>query len=799
MKPLAINTYTSTASGNKEQILSIFINDPNVTLDEFDAAFVDAISKINVAVDFVHIVGYTQEVDRIRAWLTAADSALKGRFEGLVGAGETGIRCIRFDQDSGKHVVESLNGDPVNDDELIRSEQQDVLLEVFKLGGGEQRAPFGTHYVKTSGNHADRFLRVSNVLEDGANVSLIAYWLAAYLWKRPVRHVIVDTSGIYSVAQKVIYEVGARGGLTCTPSLWSHRSYDGIDQITEDQAAEALFLISASSSGGLEHRLIQQGASPAAVVTLFLLAPSGSANGHFICNLTGPNGNGLDAIENFTEGDCRWCRSHFHRILIQGDQFSITPPNVSSVEIKATDLPDSIKPMLSALIGLRVFCAYRRRENDRIATIGADVAPVLQATPTQKNQAFLNKKRMEWASLVRRSSTVSLRHVVSCSYPYSLELGKEIALATQKLLQKTERPAVISPGDLRSAEPEKETSTLVISSCIDESKELLSVSRTLRDVQENGSITYLSVLQLINPKSEAERLRSNLMFGQHGPSTFSMHCLISLPICCYEEVTSWASELAALRRIVSFADQHDMEVPAKLDERITRLEQAPATGLIDDLFWTTREGEPLALRSDFSLITDARNPPEATQADLFVIITAILTQLRTSPDASRRLSHNAYERSIFAPENFDRFNDGVLQACMWRAAKSEELSYGACDISMSERMLNVLLHALPGQTVKERSEALMEFLIALATDRLTLHSEHLREFCSRVIAIEAAEDSARLTSQYLLWREQERHPEKALGVGTARATNDVPSIGEKGEAPQAQQFEIEIHPGLEGA
>lgn len=219
MKPLAIYTYTSTASGNKEQVLSIFINDPNVTLDEFDAAFVDAISKINVAVDFVHIVGYTQEVDRIRAWLIAGDSALKGRFESLVGAGETGIRCIRFDQDSGKHVVESLNREPVNDNNLIRSEQQDVLLEVFKLGGGEQRAPFGTHYVKTSGSHADRFLRVSNVLEDGANVSLIAYWLAAYLWKRPVRHVIVDTSGIYSVAQKVIYEVGARGGLTCTPSL----------------------------------------------------------------------------------------------------------------------------------------------------------------------------------------------------------------------------------------------------------------------------------------------------------------------------------------------------------------------------------------------------------------------------------------------------------------------------------------------------------------------------------------------------------------------------------------------------
>lgn len=793
MKSLAIHTYTSDAPGHKEQVLSIFIASGNLAFDEFDEAFVKAISATGDTIDVIHVVGYAEHVTQVRGWICEEGNVLRGRFENLVGKLDGGLRFILFDENAGKHIVESLSGIGITAGDLIvRREQQDSLLAAFKLGGGEQKAPSGTHYVKTSDSHANRFLRVSNVLEDGANVCLIAYWLVGHLWKQPIRHVIADTSGIYSVAQKMIYEAGIRSGLKFQPSLWSHRSHDGVDQIAEHRAAEALFLISASSSGGLARRLVRQGASPDRIVTLFLLAANSATTGHVLCNLHGTNGNGLDLIENFAEQDCPHCQRHFHCIQIQGDQFSIAPPNVSAVEIKATDLPADIKTALSPVLGLRVFCAFRRRGNDRIASIGATAAPILRSALTQKNQVFLQKKRAEWASLVRRSSTVSLRHVVACSYPDSFELAEEIAKSTQGFLQAASHPAIVTPAQLRSAVPVAETSTLVVSAGIDEGKELLSVSRTLRDVQENGSVTYLSVLQLICPKAEVDRLRSNLTFGQHGPNTFAMHCLISIPVSCYEQESSWSAELAELRRIQSYADRYELDVPAKLEERISRLEKAPAAGLVDDLFWPTAEGEALSLRSDFSLISDARNDPAATQADLFVIVSIILSQLRMSQDASRRLSHNAYERAVVSPDNFDRFNDGVLQACLLRAATPNELSYGACDFALSEQMLNVLLHALPGQAVKERSESLMEFLIALATRRLTLHADHLRDFCARIIATGAAEETVRLTAGYLLWREEKNHP--AGEIQTIAGTDDLHKM-ESDKTLDSQQLEIAIPPG----
>ena len=110
----------------------------------------------------------------------------------------------------------------------------------------------------------------------------------------------------------------------------------------------------------------------------------------------------------------------------------------------------------------------------------------------------------------------------------------------------------------------------------------------------------------------------------------------------------------------------------------------------------------------------------ATQADLFASICVALTTLRNHGDPSRRLAHNAYERAVLSPSNFDRYNDGVLQASILRAAHPSELAFGACEEDLSEDMLRVLIDALPDERHPDKSEALLEFIIALLTGRLTL-------------------------------------------------------------------------------
>ena len=763
MKSLLIQTYEVFGSdGRRSKILSIFIACHNLTLEEFDAALVEAATN-SLGPDAIHLVGYSEDISKLRGWLQLPEVVALDRLRDLVGSIEENLRLIQFDAERGIHTVTSFYGNEVVAPDLLPIEQEQTLIAAFRRGGGEEKAPFGTHFSKTSHSHADRFLRVSNVLEDGAIVRLVAYWLLPHLWKMEIRSVVVDTSGIYSVASIAIQEAASRGGLVGHPMLWSHRSHDGVDEIQKHDASTGLFLISASTSGGLCQRLIAKGAFSDRVITLFYLSENRVIGGKILCDLQGMDKKGLNPIKNLDSKACWMCNRNFHLIRIQGDQFSISPPNVEQITVKATDLDVESKINLSGIVGLRSFFAYRRRGNDRICSLGIDVEPILNAVCTKKNQAFLEGKRRLWDAIVRRSSIVSLRNVVATSYPKSESVAGEIATNVRSALSgKGDCPQVIGSNLLRTQSPEPKTSRIVVSACIDEGNELQAVSRTLRDIQPDGSISYLSIACLMEDTAEMQRLTSNLTRGQHGAGTHSFHTLINLQLQCYEEKPSWTEEAEQLRRVIDWADANDKNIEQAIEIRIRRLQDAPANGLIDDLFWPAPDGSLLGLRSDFTFIPDALQPPSATQADLFAVISLILSRLRFAK-LDRRLSHNAYERAVLAPANFDRFNDGVLQACFLRAARPNELAYGACDESVSEEMLGILRYTIQRDGVPEKAEALMEFLIALLTRRMTLHQEHLRSFCDEIIATTGhVNNSGRLLAEYMIWRESDSGQERRM-------------------------------------
>lgn len=756
MKSLLFHSYeVKNSGGQRRQVLSIFIACHNLSVNEFDASVAAALGK-EPAPDAVNITGYQEDIEKVRSWLTLDDNVTADRLQTVVGADDGALCLISFETATGTHVARRLDSSEIGDSNILLTDRQLSLLAAFRAAGGEQKAPVGTHFAKTSDSHSERFLRVSNVLEEGANVRLIAFWLMPHLWKAALSSVMVDTSGIYSIALTAIHEASIRGGLDRTPHVWSHRSHEGVTDIASHQASAALSLVSASTSGGLVQRLAARGVLPDRIVTLFSLASAGSEGGHVLCDLAGPEGEGIKRIENHKATECPLCEKHFHLIRIQGDQFSVTPPNVTLLEIRATDLSDSIKAEAGSIFGLGAFVAYRRGADGRIASLGLRVDPILNRELSEKNRAVLSAKRDRWAELVRRSSSVTTRHVVAGSYPGSQAIVEDIAEAIRGCLRDIDRPAVVTPEQLRNSSPLAKTSTIVVAACIDQSKELLSISRSLRDVQEDGSTSYLAVADMIGSKSERDRLRSNLTFGQHGPGTFSLHTLFCLPLDCYEDQPSWEAEVQELKRVIDWADARDLDVPEEVERRIGYLQKALSEGIVESLFWSAAEGCPLALRSDFTLVRDARRDPPATQADLFAVMGLVLTALRHSTDINRRLAHNAYERVVLSPHNFDRFNDGILQASLLRAARPQELAYGACDLSVSEQMLDVLIHALPDGDVPEKSEALMEFLIALLTRRMSLHTSHLVDFCQRVVQLVPDYDVRSLVASYLIHREQKQ-------------------------------------------
>jgi len=732
MNACLFTVYDRQVDGGQERVLSIFLVSQASTLEEVDAAIARELQVVG-PVDAVHFVGHPTEITTFHGWLSRADDVLLDRLRGVVHGRDESLRVFAFDPVTGHHSCALINGSPCGVAGLIGIEKQKSLTTLFCNGGGEETAPAGTHYAKTSAKHTDRFLRVSNVLESGANVALVAFWLLPSIWHTSARHVVVDTSGIYSVVLTALQAAAKLGGLTSWPLVWSHKSHDGVDHIPPHVVRDAVFVVSASTSNGLVGRILSMGANAQNVITLFGLS-SGAHAGHVVlCDLRSDAYGGVKPIQNHEATDCVFCRKHFHLINIQGDQFSIAPPRVTAIEIKSDDLSERLRSVLSALSGLSAFFAYRRRENGQICSLGLNVVPVLANPVHEKGRALQESVREKWRASVRRSQTLGLRTVVAGTYPGSDLLASEISVSAREALLDATKARVVDSAAIGDEEPQAGTSTIVVSACIDEVNELLAISRALRDVQPGGAIAYLSVAQLMAPKQLCDRLRSNITHGSQGPGTFSYFTALELPVECYEDEPSWRAELDELQRLCAWADAQELDVPEEVFVRISRLQQAPSEGLIADLFWPSASGAHLTLRSDFALIDGSLIEPVVSQADLFAVFCVVVSGLRNNVDGTRRLAHNGYERSVLAPSNFDRFNDGVLQACILRAAHPKDLAYGACDESINDQMLAILKHSLPTAGSPERGEALLEFTVALLTGRVTLTRRAVTEFADALV------------------------------------------------------------------
>ena len=89
------------------------------------------------------------------------------------------------------------------------------------------------------------------------------------------------------------------------------------------------------------------------------------------------------------------------------------------------------------------------------------------------------------------------------------------------------------------------------------------------------------------------------------------------------------------------------------------------------------------------------------------------------------MKQSVYIRSLLDPANFSRFNDGIIQASILRAAYSEELRY-SIDFEISQEMTNTL-ETMIRYCDDEQGEALIEFLYAIANKKMTLMKVHLEK------------------------------------------------------------------------
>ena len=98
------------------------------------------------------------------------------------------------------------------------------------------------------------------------------------------------------------------------------------------------------------------------------------------------------------------------------------------------------------------------------------------------------------------------------------------------------------------------------------------------------------------------------------------------------------------------------------------------------------------------------------------------------------LYQTSFVKNILDPFIFNRFNDGIIQASILRAAREEELNYSYSHQHSTDML--TLIKTFIKHLNEYQGEAIIEFLYALSIRKLKLVKSHYKEIINELEGLE---------------------------------------------------------------
>jgi len=588
-------------------------------------------------------------------------------------------------------------------------------------------APPSHHFVVPSETHADVFFRIGSAMADGAAIDFLAYCCLPFFVDREVKHIYCDTGAISPVAYAInALRSRVPPGGKPVASVSSFGSYKGAPDFKFREVDRSVILISVSTSGGLARLLCESGndIQDSDIVTLFTLyEPKGTAK--VVCNLLKDESNpdGFDEVKNFRERDCPLCAEESTRIVISTEQFLPGRGTTESLIMRVSHSPKWLSPFLKQFVGTGVIRANYKSGDSNHAT--KEVFFNLQTFFADSEMLKIEPYGLRLWRTVDRVVPASLTRILCLNSPASHALAERIK---QRLGPKWSSVEIVNHQEvLSNVDQHRKSSgaTLVVAAAAASGRSLQAVSQLLRTIQTNGAITYLIGLARFPDKHAQDEVESNITYGDH-PKEHGFFVIdhVFLPLVGSQTKTSWEMELDLIDRALVAPENESTQMA--LERRGQAIRKASETqGMSDSLFWGKINGQSLSLRPGFAFHHDFNPSISASQADVFFTIVAVLHNLRSERRSSESLFQHEYRRRVLSPICFDRFNDGVIQGSILRAAHPAELDY-SIDERLSSAMWQILDTIFSSSTTQV-GEAALEFLLAIALKRLKLLKRDLEK------------------------------------------------------------------------
>ncbi len=576
-------------------------------------------------------------------------------------------------------------------------------------------APHAHHFVHPRQRHSRAFFRTANTLIQGEEIGFLALVLLPFLGDQDEK-VWVDSSSIAALVYAAYALKGRLSAKTASIQIQSFLSYEGLDRLRIQDPLKELVLISATASGSLPEIVASKTKLPKSrVITLFSTTRQSSGTIVFDAR---ESIKGLEPLmlETFEETQCPWCREGSRVITFVGDQFLADAATISAYTIVESAASSALRAVMKKYRGRDAFSLRQHKERTGHGLF-VDLEHTLLAG---SNRATIRK-------LVQRNVPASTSHILPTKGTDSEILAGIVADELRDL--GLPRPEILS-----NEKPDKtirdRKGVVIVAATLGSGQSFQDASRDLRKPFENLPRTYFAG---VNKHSLAEYQGTLLKDLEHNNKEHKhIFCVVDAMTLPHEnQYSTWTKELTFWRK-VKFdlsMDAATKKVIRFVDQRIRILSR---TIVGNDFFLPNTSDRPLELRPSFAFWDGDYNSETITQGDVFATIASILESRRKPSKTGQAsvLAQSPFHMNVLSSENFTRFNDGVIQASLLRAAFPHELSYAhATTANHSAKISHLIVKMLEHHT-DSQGEAVLEFLVALATRQMTLAKVDLQ----RVVA-----------------------------------------------------------------
>lgn len=613
-----------------------------------------------------------------------------------------------------------------SDDSIFKTEQnitdvlQAGLVDIIKRNNLILESSPTYHFVKPSGKHTNKFIKASNALQRGAEISFIAVNLLKYT-KSKIKKIYTDTAGIFPLAYELI-SIKRRFNDSECEIIDSFGSYKGLEDYTLPGGEGTLILISASTSDEMANKLkLKPGLARANIVSVFSSTPASlyPCVVSFLDYYTKYKEEIFAHFKSTPEHECEMCIYQKSIPLpLNSTQFVFDAPKSELYLPLAKDSPANLKQIISNYKSLEAFkCLYDGLEglSNETPEFFIDLSKLI-ASEEYKNKIknYVTRHFPLNADLIVHANDQGAKELAEQIQRNVQELGKKVIFCAANKIEENCKPA---------------QGIVVVAGSIQTGKSLLEISRKLRQFSDLP-ITYVVGFAKYNDTASYIKLKNDLCHNNGCPHLgrhqFQAIEEILLPTSEHR-INSWTREIEVIKKALSITGLSKNTVD-KLGARDRFLRQASDVsqmGIGDNIFLHTPSGENMILGKTFAFWSEKDNSTEwRHQATVYFTMASILQGLRYN--ASGQMPpplKSSYVLKQLDPLMFDRFNEGIIQASVLRAAKPSELDYSASDDS--SRIVGTLIERMLKHPDLITSEALPEFLLALCSHKLQVKKDHI--------------------------------------------------------------------------